>query len=255
LSRFFAHSIFFPAPWLVGIPVGAVLAVLGPLMGGFAPVVNLAFIVLMAAIFLLCVIPSRIVVGSDGIEHRWLFWRRFFPLREVRALERMFAIPARLILRDGRNALLPYTFSPRNDLLGKRSKALLAIDRAIAWAAAQPAVEAPEATSVLPRAGEALEAWRTRVAGEGYRSQPVSTEALWRIVDDPWQTADVRGAAAVLLAPGGDAGVRARIAEVADATANTRLRVLLDGAAQGQSDEEVESRFDKLATRAHGKRS
>jgi hypothetical protein len=249
LSRFFAFSPFFPAPWFPGIPLAAFVFPLQsiPFVG---QIFGLLFSLAMAASFLLCLIPSRIVVGPDGIEHRWLFWRRFFALRDVRALAPTFALPARLVLRDGRKAWLPYTFSPRNDFFGEHSPALLAIEAAIRWAQEQPATDATDATHLAERAGAGAAALRARIATDGgYRTEAVAEETLWRIVDDPSQSADARGAAAVLLAPGADAETRARIGELAATTANTRLRVLLEGAAEGAPDDEIARRFDAMSER------
>jgi hypothetical protein len=232
----------------------AALGVLGPLLGVPERIVYLLVTPLLVAVLVACVIPSRIVVGPDGIEHRWLFWRRFFPLRDVRALKRTFAIPARLVLRDGGEAFLPYTFSPRDDIMGRRSKALVAIDRALDWAAARPALEAPDTAVLLARNRDGLAAWRARVAGSDYRSPGVSNETLWRIVDDPSERADLRGAAAVLLAPTTDGEARTRIGEVAATTANTKLRVLLDATAKGATDEEVESKLAEVETQMGARR-
>src|SRR5439155_26087263 len=122
ITRFFAHSPFFPAPWVPGIPLAFLLLPLTQALGAVGPAVAFLYEISILASLLACLIPSRIVIGPDGIAHRWLFWERFFPMRDVRALQRTFAIPARLVLRDGRKAFLPFTFSPRNDLMGERSK-------------------------------------------------------------------------------------------------------------------------------------
>jgi hypothetical protein len=226
------------------------------MLGAFGLLLTQLYGFLMVGALVLCFIPSRIVVGGDGIEHRWLWWRRFFPLRDVRALKRTFLLPARLVLKNGKQVFLPFTFSARNDIMGTRSAALVAIDRAIAWAADQPAPNAAIADHLLPRTGEEAAAWRARLTADrgGYRVEPVSNDVLWRIVDEPALDAPTRAGAAVLLASGADADARARMGEIAGTTANTKLRVLLKRAAKGAPEEEVASRFEDIAAQARTRR-
>jgi hypothetical protein len=64
-------------------------------------------------------------------------------------------------------------------------------------------------------------------------------DRLWRVAQDPAQAPAARAAAAVALSPTLDESGRARLVQIAKATAAPKLRVALERVATAASEEEL----------------
>jgi hypothetical protein len=69
---------------------------------------------------------------------------------------------------------------------------------------------------------------------------------LWRVANDPAQPPMARAAAAVALSPTLDDGGRARLADLANATAEPKLRIALERTAADAPDEELEQALAEI---------
>jgi hypothetical protein len=236
----------FPAPWVPGIPLLVGLVAISDATGISLPVPILLLAMLLVSV--LCAIPSRIVVGADGVERRWLFSRRFVAYRDVAELRRgWFMFHPRLLLREGGAVWIPSPFGVTNgDVFQRNAPALNAIDRALdAWRLANARADTGAVAHLAPTPGESSMAWKERVrGGNAYRAVEVPQDELVRVAADPSADAVVRAGAAALAASDATPRDRERLVRSAQGTANPRLRVVLERAAQGAPQEEL----DELAT-------
>jgi len=196
-------------------------------------------------------IPTRVTVGADGLDVRWLRRRRFVPYRSILRVVPAFG-QLRVVLAEGitlrlRGQRRSFTPQTRPDHRAMVDRLGAAIDEHLAASRVQ------EAVAQLPEPGKdgagwlrELEAVQVGVEG-GYRRAVVDDEVLWRVVEDASLDEKTRaGAAVVLRKLLGDEG-RARLRVVAEATASPRLRVALE-AASGAGDATIEESLDDLAT-------
>jgi hypothetical protein len=212
-------------------------------------------VLVMLAWSVLSTIPTRVTVGADGLEVRWLRRRRFVPYRSILRVVPAFG-QLRVVLADGttlrlrgqRRSFTPQT-RPEHRAMVDRMGA--AIDEHLAASRVQEAV----AQLPAPREDGAgwlreLEAVQVGIEG-GYRRAIVSDEVLWRVVEDASIDEKTRAGAAVALRKVlGDEG-RARLRVVAEATASPRLRVALE-AASGNEEGAIAQSLDDLTAGEDG---
>ena len=94
----------------------------------------------------------------------------------------------------------------------------------------------------LARRGRSVEEWRTSLrraleSAEGYRDEPLTREALLRVLASPAAPAERRIGAALARTPERHAGAQESVLAAALACANPRLRIALEQAAGGDLDE------------------
>jgi hypothetical protein len=175
-------------------------------------------------------LPQRVDVGHDGVFLRWLGNKRFLPFA---AIETVIAtkLGVDVFLRDGRHVEIRLT--QKDGGADAQVKALVArINEGIA---AQSDLTRADEEAFLARTGRDLETWlrdmRALGAGEmgGYRSPSIPRERLWAVVENPAADPSAREGAALALHATLDADERARLATLAQKTAQPRLRVALDG--------------------------
>lgn len=213
----------------------------------FLPLVLLSLVPLMAW-------PLSLTVGVDGILVRWLWIREFYPSKSISLVGRFDESLGRsrvqgiaLHLDDGRQVKIPIRTDREGEALAIVEKR---IEEAIALAKSGAHVE--DDALLFSRGELPIKDWiaRLRALGMGATAQlrvaPVMPERLWRVALDPVAPAPVRAAAAVALSSGLDEEGRARLTEAAKATAAPRLRVALEGAARGATDEEMEQALSEL---------
>ena len=207
-------------------------------------------VLLLLAWAVLSAVPTRVTVGADGLDVRWLRRRRFVPYRSILRVVPAFgqlrvvlAEGATLRLRGQRRSFTPRT-RPEHRAMVDRLGA--AIEEHVAASRLQEAVaQLPEPKG--DGAGWLRELDAVPVGAAGYRQAVVDDEVLWRVVEDASLDEKTRaGAAVVLRKLLGDEG-RARLRVVAEATASPRLRVALE-AASGTEDAAIEQSLDELAT-------
>jgi hypothetical protein len=209
--------------------------------------------------------PTRLSVGADGIALRWLWTRRFFGYDEINHITRFDKVwwgahwgpdgwqyagqvlGLRIVLHSGEEVLVPITLGslerntdvPIVPLIEERIRG--AMDTSCCQDG--PPDDAP----LLRRGNRDMGVWvaALRSIGAGanadLRTAPITRERLFRIVEDPASPAADRAAAAVALAGAVDEENRMRLRSAAEATAEPKLRVAIEKAADGENDAEIEA--------------
>lgn len=177
--------------------------------------------------------PSRILVGTDGFELRWLFWRRFVSITDIVAVEPEADRGILLRLRDGKTRVWYTSMRQRGtppDRIEYRDAVLQRMREALG--VAERRAGASRIALQLGRAGRPFEAWLGALQqlrrGTDYRTAALSRDELWRVLEDPAAADDARAAAAFLLRAGSSADEIRRLRDAAHATVSAPLRVALD---------------------------
>jgi hypothetical protein len=186
----------------------------------------------VAVLLLLANVPTTIIVGRDGLHGRWLWTRFTISLRAVRAIELRFA---GVVLRYADESAGLVAIQPRaraEALRDELARRLVVLDRAR---------EEEALARELRRSGRTFEQWLADARAIGrdggtYRAAAAPRAALWRIVESAVAAEEERVGAAVALAT--DQESRARVGEVARATAGAALREALEAIADGDELEE-----------------
>lgn len=235
-SRYrYAPFLFFPVAMLAAF-VSAGLHTHGPTLVPFV-------FLLMLPMFLT---PTKLVVGVDGLLLRWLWVREFIPTKDIVYVRRYddgygrnrrrgveLALPGRMLK-------LPMYSDEQIATIETRIRDVVRL--------AHSSTHVDEGALVLSRGELEWREWIARLkalgAGETatLRSAAIPPEQLWRVAEDPAQPALARAAAAVAVGTTD----RLRLAEVAKTTAAPKLRIALERAAEGASDEEMEEALREL---------
>ena len=225
------------------------LAVLGGMIAGAAHVPGAMplLILLMLPILLM---PTKVVVGVDGLLVRWLWLREFIPTKDIVFVKRFDTGWGRSrrrgveIALPGRTLQIPMFSDEAIATLEQRIRDVVAL--------AKGHTHVGEEALVLARGELGLREWiaKLKALGAGatatLRSAAVMPEHLWRVAEDPARPAIERAAAAIALAPSlGDAD-KERLGELAKTTAAPKLRVALERVAEEATDEEVEEALKEL---------
>jgi hypothetical protein len=237
------------------VPIGGCIAALGslvlPIVGAIALIVLLAtpagdsargpaaLILAMAttvfALLVRALIPRQVVVGTDGIAVERIFGRTF--VAHARVTEVVSTAGAVVLqIRGARPLWLPtgsrYSSARTRADESPHSALLNRIEEARAAGRAGSSRDAR--VSGLERAGRSLDAWREHLRGltqtASYRRAGVVNEEIAAVLEDAGAPPLRRVAAAVALAPVGDAAIKHRIASVVRSCADDRLRVALQAA-------------------------
>jgi hypothetical protein len=209
-----------------------------------------AWFAVMLLIGLAMLVPTRLVLGADGLHFTWLGSSRFLPYAEIRVVHLLFAnVYAQALYVSGRGTsgtsgvqitlvhgeVVPVEMSRRADLVYGRIAE--AVD---AWWRRDGAVQ----TALVQRGPRDPRGWLRALRGIGakvtsdYRSASMADE-LWRIVEDVAAPADARAGAAVALRGGLGAEGRDRLRRIAGTTAFPRLRIAIVAAANERDDEDA----------------
>jgi hypothetical protein len=187
-------------------------------------------------LFFVGLIPSKIIVGVDGILVRWLWRSRFIPMSEIAKLVPEGDRAIGIHLRSGERVLVYTTPHQRykHDSTIQHRDAVLA-RMAEALATFREHGTAVDVSALVARGGRTRGQWldalkKLRDGEGGYRHTAVRDDDLWRIVEDPAAPADARAGAAMVLKRTLDDEGRARVRVAAEATASPKLRVVLDAA-------------------------
>jgi hypothetical protein len=184
----------------------------------------------------------QVVVGTDGIRLIGRLLPRFVPYAEITDAQRGVAHDGsaagasgvELSCKNGRRLFLP-TIAQTEDA----EQAL--VERIRAGIKAYGQAGEDRLMGALERRGRPIQAWkddlkRVAVAEAGFRQQAFGREDFERVLTDPSAAAERRvGAALALRGMDEEAAPRIRIA--AAASANPKLRVALEAAAEGEVDE------------------
>jgi hypothetical protein len=215
---------------------GAVMAAAIPLQLPWLIAVAVLVMIVGSAAFNPCIIH----VGADGLLVGTRIGPRFVPWSEVVSLE---SASRGVVVRCKAEAIaiptsLTVAANPRDEVA---KQALL--DRAHAALAAHRRGEEPDVAALLARRGRPHAEWvRALFHREvGFRTAPVLDDQLWSVVESATADATARAGAAAVLARAGGAAERERLRVAADGCAAPRLRAVLEKAADGASDAEVEA--------------
>lgn len=178
-----------------------------------------------------------VLIGTDGIDIRSF---EAIAWKDVKSARGATEREIRIDLRDGREVRLVF----RDDAPSRaRCAAALGTIQARLRANGDEAQEG--VVSALVRNGRDADAWledvRMRVSPSGgtYRAAALSSEMLWRVVEDPKAPPSARVAAAAMLGPLVDDGGRKRLRVAAESTAMSGARDALGRAADGADDADV----------------
>ena len=219
-----------------GALLGLTLAT-GLVVGPSVPPVFAVALVALIVLFAGLVLPTRVVVGGDGVLLRWLGTVRFVPWsrvtgdRAVRWRRHARARHPRPATKSGSPCGCPRSTSATTRSATRWSSA---------WSPrgerTRPLAR-PEAVSRLlgrdgGRTREWVRAMRALVRpAQGFRAASVPAERLWRVVEDPRADRETRTGAAIALAPTLHDADQARLRAVAEGCAEPRLRIALATAA------------------------
>lgn len=232
--------------WWTGI--GLMLVAMFALAASVAAEQALGFFAAFAGIIAtsMLFLAAEVRVGADGLVVGSRVFRRFVPwsaidgietrgkgilLRLENGREEFFAVTQNLSVRDWERAYLAA-------IVTRTEKALEAYRSRVA-----PGAEARLARSGRPHA-EWLKALGDREGS--FRSAPLLDDQLWNVVENPTADVTARAGAATLLSRNAGEHERARLRLAAEACAAPKLRVVLDRAAAGATEEEVASALEEI---------
>lgn len=201
------------------------------------------FIAIMGSFMLLALLPEKVTVGVDGVLVKWLWQKKFFPMRDIVTIHAEGPTRIRLELTGGRVETISTASSKQRNRGGvytERRDMILARIRE-AWQTHRAQGPGADVATLVARGTRSLEEWKKALAGlesgdAGYRQAALREEDLWRVVEDPRASEDARAAAALLLRKGLDERGKARVRVAAEATASPKLRVALEAQVAGDDD-------------------
>lgn len=195
---------------------------------------------------MLLMMQTRVLVGADGIELRWLWQKRFLAFREIARVvtyENGWALSK----SSGVKVVLESGESVRLAIINQRKlhdNALMLRERIDEARSAYRAGGTETAAALLGRERRGVAQWITslRALGAGanadMRTAPIPRERLFRVVEDPALDPTSRAAAAVALGTELDDDGRARLRAAAKATVEPKLRFAIEKAADASAVED-----------------
>lgn len=203
----------------------------------------------LAAVAALSFSSATFFVGADGLRLTTRLDDRFVPWGDVVAVRQT----ARGIEMDTRRGNVDLSVTPYFRPYYEHEK----IAHAALWTSVQAALatfrsgQTSDTAGLLERRGRTFEEWQRSLGardGEGdFRTATLDDDRLWEIVENVTAKATARAAAATLLAKGADEPRRTRLRIASEASAAPRLRVVLDEAARGATDEELAAALAEVA--------
>lgn len=176
----------------------------------------------------------EVVVGRDAVRARDIAgrWQEVPTARIDRAVDHGEALV--LVLVDGTEAAFPAPC----DLPEERAALVARINEVVS----EHRTAGDGSLAVLARNGRSLEAWRESLAAllsqESYRHLSVSRDDLLAVLYDGTRSLEERAAAALaMVGNGGDARAVSQVRIAAESSANERVRIVLQEAAEGRLDE------------------
>lgn len=239
---FLALFVLIAVPLALAVPIQIVLAIgsssaralhaaLG-MLGGAAP------ILLVCAWLWSKVRPTWIQIGTDGVLLRGAFRDRFLPHASiVRAWPTRGGIGGayhfvRFDLRDGKHVEVP---------AAGHGEAAAMLSRLEAARRVSTDQDRARLLEDIARAGRPVPEWKRALSKlmtrAGYRTAGRDVEEMMRIVEDPAAPREQRVAAALAARPHGGDDASRRIRVAAEACAEPKLRLALEGASTGDVDD------------------
>ena len=221
------------------LPVAASMAMLvgwivqGVVLDGFyIPILPL----LLGALAFMAFGSTNVVVGDDGLTIKRFMSQRFIPFDQIVKMEQDMPGRLRVDLNNGEVVVVGARAAGRRYAHALKQRIEEAMNPETGSAAA--------ALQVLSRGQRTLTEWRSALGGlfaiqPGYRGPRLTVQDALTIVSDATRTEEHRISAAVALADAKDLDLDARekFRVAAHASANPRLRVVLEGLADEALDE------------------
>ena len=219
-------------------PLWAALAMLGGwliqgMLLGFSPTIWPPLAALAAVVVLA---PTNIIVGDDGIRLRRGWRRKFIAFDSIKSMQQVADGRLYITLADGRRLRIGSRAAGH-----AYAKALL---QRIQSAMSPEGGATAAATQLLTRGDRSLVDWRAALRGlfhrePGYRGPRLTRRDALAVLFDTTRAADQRlGAAMALSAVDAlDDDTRSRIRIAAEASANPKLRIALEGVADAALDQ------------------
>ena len=207
-------------------------------------------------------------MGADGILTSWLgFNKRFIPYREIRKVT-SYVETSQMIrgggygkggyrgvaleMADGDTLHLPVAPIQATDGTQRVGSIVERIREAMD---SYQRGEVGASAALLDRGERSPAEWIRSLyavgagAADDHRTAPVLPEQLWRIVEDPSQSPELRAGAAVVLRGSQGADGRARLRAAAGAVAEPRVRIAIE-AAGGEDEAALEEAMAALPREA-----
>jgi len=231
------------------------LAALTAVLGALGVDAFGVFPLMMPLLIFTGLIPTKIVVGIDGILLRWLWTKTFVPMSKITRFAPEEDRIIRLTLSDGTEQVVYTSMRRKGGASGigaryasqHRDAVLARISEA--WRAFHARTPTADVTALVGRGSRTREEWFDSLAklganDGGYREAVVREDDLWRVVEDPAAPEDARAGAMVVLRPKLDEAGKRRVRVAAEATASPRLRVVLERAT---SDDDLHEAVGELS--------
>jgi hypothetical protein len=218
-----------------------VIARVAPTRLSAAAVAFTVFVTMLLALGRALLSATELVIGADGVTVRGHLRTRFIAYDRLAGLD----APAPRVPGVGVLALrlvdgTTVSLSTRDLSADARVELLARYEEASrAW---RPGGVDTVVENRLARRGRPVDEWRTSLrraleSAEGYRDEPLTRDALLRVLASPSAPAERRIGAALALTPERHAGSQESVLAAALACANPRLRIALEQAAEGDVDE------------------
>lgn len=203
-------------------------------------------IMIPATLLLLRLLVQRVYVGADGVAVCGPRMSRFVSFAEIVALTSRQGIAPRFGMKlcDGGHLRMFLTSTKA------LTELLAAVDNA---RSAYRADLATDTIGALHRHGRSVATWVTELrrvgsgAQQDHRTAPAEGERLLRIATSANKGPSERAAAAIALSSTDDPRDRERLLELSRTTARPKLRVLLQHASAGASDEVLAAALESVA--------
>jgi hypothetical protein len=216
------------------------LAAVGPEWAALAvPAIALAVFGTSASIA-----ETRVRVGTDGLDIRWLWWRRFVPMARVVRASRALrlaggtaSVSVLLELTEGEHVVLPVGGIEREP------EALAFVARVLEARRAFDSLRRDADCDSVRRRGRSPTAWlahlRTVAAGADVdpRTAPTSRETLLSVVEDPASRPALRVGAAIALSASATPSERRRIRVAGRSSAVSAVSFALSRIADPEADD------------------
>jgi hypothetical protein len=191
-----------------------------------------------------------VTCGEEGIHIKRVFGSRFVRYDQITAIDTSFGKIVTMRTGGGTAGGTIYNFE-----LASSEDARAMLDD-VRQRASMPKVEGDENLgAILARGtGQSIQAWMEAIRkqatpGDGYRSQHLSEDRLWAVLEDPSADPTARVAAAIALrttvrgaAPQVRVQLDQRVRVAASSTAFPEVRGALEQIAEAESDEEIPAR-------------
>jgi hypothetical protein len=217
----------------LGVMATSLVTFLSVLPSAFAlPPILLSIV----AFFALCLWPTKLSIGADGVLVKWMWRERFMRYSEVARIERDGGGGVVLVGHDGKRFMV----IPASNRYGLDSEAV--IERIREAMSLGSAGGRDIASAALARRGRKVSEWVAalrnleRVVEGGPRTAPLLADDLWRVLEDVRAGESARAGAALALSTSLKGKDRERLRIASEAMASPSLRIAVEAAVDGNDE-------------------